>query len=166
MDLHRAPVQSLPATSMLFYPLLSSWYRLTNLWTGEALSLDVVNDNGQNSSGTLQMAATGYYSGQYWRFQPFPAGATTTYALSTRFLGEGMRLDVYGNDKTTPRLALAGQYSGQVWTITSWGDGTYMLTNKFSGSDLHLDVYSNTQRPFLGDGDGIGQHWVIAPFVD
>lgn len=150
---------------MLFYPLLNCWYRLTNLWTGEALSLDVVNDNGTHSSGILQMSATGSYSGQYWRFQPFPAGSTTTYALSTWFLGEGMRLDVYGDIKTEPRLALAGQYSGQVWTMTSWGDGTYMFTNKYSGSGLHLDVYSDTERPFLEGGDHIGQHWRITPIT-
>ena len=151
---------------MLFHPLLDTWYRLTNLWTGEALSLDVVNDNGRNSSGTLQMAATGDSTSQQWRFQPNPAGSKTTYALSTIFLGEGRRLDVYGNDKTTPHLAHAGDYSGQIWTMTSWGDGTYMLTNEYSGSDLHLDVYRDTQRPFLGDGNHIGQHWVIAPFMD
>ncbi|EDR13472.1 carbohydrate-binding module family 13 protein [Laccaria bicolor S238N-H82] len=149
---------------MAFYPSPTKWYRLTNLYTGEALSLDVVNDNGPNSSGTLQMAATGNFSGQYWRFQPNPAGSTSTYALFTQFLGEGKRLDVYGDDKTKPHLAAAGNYSGQIWTVTPWGDGTYRLTNSYSGSDLHLDVYSDSKVPFLGDGNHSGQHWRITPF--
>jgi len=150
---------------MLFYPLLNTWYRLTNLWTGDALSLEVVNNNGTHSSGTLQMGASGGYSGQCWRFQPNPAGSTSTYALYTRFLGEGKRLDVYGNDKTTPHLAPAGSYTGQIWTMTSWGDGTYMLTNSYSGSGLHLDVSRGAQQPFLEGGNRFGQHWVITPFV-
>ena len=98
---------------MLFYPVLNSWYRLTNLYTGQVLSLDVVNDNGTHSSGILQMAATGNYYGEFWRFQHNPVGSTSTYALYTQFLGEGKRLDVYDDDKTKPHLADAGDYSGR-----------------------------------------------------
>jgi hypothetical protein len=149
-----------------FTPSLSQWYRFTNNYTGPTLSLDVVNDAGQNSSGTLQMADTGDFSGQYWCFVLNPSSSTSTYALYTMFLGPNMRLDVYGNEDTTPHLAAAGDYSGQIWTITSWGDGTWMLTNQYSGSGLHLDVYSDTDVPFLGDGDSTGQHWTIAPILD
>lgn len=77
------------------------------------------------------------------------------------FLGVNKRLDVYGDDKTKPHLAEAGYFSGQIWTVSSWGDGTWKFTNEYSGSDLHLDVYSDTKVPFMGDGDHSGQHWIM-----
>ena len=146
-----------------FHPSPTQAYRLTNLFTGYALALDVVNDAGPTSSGKLQMAASGSFSGQYWHFVPNPSSASSTYALYTQFLGPNKRLDVYGDDKTKPHLADSGNYSGQIWTISSWGDGTWRLTNDYSGSGLHLDVYSDTKEPFLGDGDHTGQHWVFTP---
>jgi hypothetical protein len=148
-----------------FVPSPSQWYRFTNNYTGPTLSLDVVNDGGQASSGTLQMANSGNFSGQYWRFIPNPSPSSPTYALYTQFLGPNKRLDVYGDDKTKPHLADAGNYSGQIWTIASWGDGTWRLTNAYSGSGLHLDVYSDTKVPFMGDGDHTGQHWHITPIA-
>ena len=79
------------------------------------------------------------------------------------FLGPDRVLDVYGNDKTRPHLATKGSCSGQIWTVSSWGDGTWKLTNSYSGSGLHLDTYADTHAPFLGDGDHSGQHWAISP---
>lgn len=144
-------------------PKPHQWYRLTNTFTGTSLSLDVVNDGGQASSGTLQMAPSGNFSGQYWQLES--SHSSSKYTLHTQFLGPNKRLDVYGNDKTKPHLADAGNYSGQIWTITAWGDGTFRLTNEYSGSGLHLDVYSDTKVPFLGDGDHSGQHWTFTPIA-
>jgi len=146
-------------------PSSAYWYRLTNTFTGPSLSLDIVNDGGLASSGTLQMAASGDFSGQYWQLIHFPTPSSTTYALYTEFLGPGKRLDVYGNDKTMPHLGGAGNFSGQVWTIAPWGDGTWQLTNQYSGSGLHLDVYSGTLVPFMGNGDHSGQHWAFTPLA-
>ena len=111
------------------------------------------------------MAPSGSFSGQYWRLIPFPTSSSTTYALYTDFLGPAKRLDVYGNDKTMPRLAAAGDFTGQIWTVVPWGDGTWRLTNEYSGSGLHLDVYSDTKVPFMGDGDHSGQHWILTPLA-
>jgi hypothetical protein len=141
------------------FPKSDVWYRLTNDYLGTSKSLDVVNDNGTHSSGKLQMAASGNYTGQFWRFVHSPNADSTTVYIYTQFLGPNKRLDVYGDDKTKPHLADAGNYSGQIWTVTPWGDGSYRLTNNFSGSGLHLDVYSDTNVPFLGDGNHSGQHW-------
>lgn len=63
-----------------------------------------------------------------------------TYALRSLFLGAKRQLDVYGYDKKKPHLANAGQYSGQKWTIKSWGDGTWHLENSYSGKELYLDT--------------------------
>jgi hypothetical protein len=138
----------------------NSWYRLTNLFLGPTISLDVVNDNGTSSSGTLKMAATGDYSGQYWQIKLSSTG--NTYSLCTNFLGPNMRLDVTSNNPTTPYLAPTSGDAGQIWTISTWGDGTWYLTNQFTGSGLHLDTYSDTYVPFMGDGDHTGQHWNIS----
>ena len=142
------------------FPASNVWYQLTNAYTGLAMALDVVNDDGPHSSGTLNMAPTGSFSGQRWRFVSY-TNRPGTYYVYSQFLGSNKRLDVYGNDKTKPHLADAGNYSGQIWSVTPWGDGTYRLTNAYSGPDLHLDVYSNTKVPFLGDGNHSGQHWTL-----
>lgn len=144
------------------FPASNVWYQLTNAYTGLAMALDVVNDGGPQSSGTLNMARTGNYSGQMWRFVPY-AGRPGTYYVYSQFLGPSKRLDVYGDDKTKPHLADAGNYSGQIWSVTPWGDRTYRLTNAYSGPDLHLDVYSDTKEPFMGDGNHSGQHWTLTP---
>jgi hypothetical protein len=138
----------------------NTWYRLTNLFLGPTISLDVVNDNGTSSSGTLKMAATGDYTGQYWQIRLSSTG--NTYSLCTRFLGPNRRLDVTSNNPTTPYLAPTSGDAGEIWTISTWGDGTWVLTNQFTGSGLHLDTYSNTDVPFMGNGDHSGQHWNIS----
>ena len=51
-----------------------------------------------------------------------------------------MCLDVYGDDKTRPHLAPAGNYSGQQWQVASAGDGIWKLTNSYSGPEMALDV--------------------------
>ena len=146
-------------------PTPSQWYRLTNAFTGPNVALDIVNDNGTASSGVLQMSPSGNVSGQYWQLTPYPSTSSTTYALFTLFLGANKRLDVYSNG-TTPYLADAGNHSGQVWTISPWGDGTLLLWNQYSGSAFHLDTYSDTKVPFMGDGDHTGQHWTFTFLQD
>ena len=143
-------------------PTPSQWYRLTNTFTGPNLSLDVVNDNGLNSSGQLQMATSGDYSGQYWQLSPNPNPSSSTNALFTLFLGANKRLDVFSANNT-PHLADAGNSPGQIWTITAWGDGTWQLSNQETGNGLYLDVYSDTHAPFLDGGDHTGQHWIFTP---
>lgn len=46
------------------------WYRLHNDFLGRSTVLDVVNDNEDDSSGKLQMADVGNYSGQFWCVSP------------------------------------------------------------------------------------------------
>jgi len=147
-------------------PLPGSWYRLTTQYTGTRLSLAVLNDNGANSSGKLEMADSRNLNNQKWWLQRNPKSSSTTYALYTSFLGSEKQLDVYSNDKTKPRLAPAGNSSGQIWTIAPWGDGTWQLTNQYSGKELHLGITAGpTFTPWLAKGDDTGQRWVFTPFV-
>ncbi|KAI0404706.1 hypothetical protein F4802DRAFT_217573 [Xylaria palmicola] len=90
------------------------FYRLHALALGEARSLDVVNDNGVASVG-VQMAATGNYSGQFWRFDQWPDHAAGTYRLSNNFTGPGKYLDVH-DDTLHLHLSLT-RSAGQRWTL-------------------------------------------------
>jgi len=130
------------------------WYRLTNNYSGPNKAIDTF------PNGTIEIAAAGDFSGQYWRFVPLATGPK--YALRTLYLGDGYSLDVYNDNGTSSRivyLAATGDYSGQYWTLNTWADGTYRLSNDFTGLTKHLDVYSDTLQPMLDTDDHSGQHW-------
>ena len=61
-----------------------------------------------------------------------------------------MCLDVYGDDKTRPHLAPAGNYSGQQWQLIKRNDVSWSLTNSYSGPDLFLDVNPSGQLYLSG----------------
>lgn len=137
-----------------------TWYSLRNTFAGHAL--DVQNDGRGSRDGTIQMAREGNFSGQHWQIKPRPDGS---YALCTMFLGAGMQLDVYGNDKALPHLAPAGNYSGQYWQIKPWGNGTFYLSNAYSGPELYLDTMEGGPRVAMNAAN-IGrptQGWTITP---
>jgi hypothetical protein len=123
-----------------------SWYKIKTA-AKPGMALDIVNDGNQQRDGKLQMAAEGNFSGQHWQLRPSKT-SPGAYNLCTLWLGTNMFLDVYGDDKTRPHLAEAGDYSGQQWHIESQGNGTWKLTNSYSGtlvlaadasgSELHL----------------------------
>ncbi len=103
------------------------WYRLKNTYQPSTHCLDVVNDNGTNSKGLVEMAVIGKFSGQYWQLK---ANEDGTYSLRTMFLGPDRRLGVK-DDKRTPILQTANDSAkAQFWTIEPWGspeDGTWHL---------------------------------------
>lgn len=142
-----------------------AWYRLTNGYTGPTLALDVINDGTHNdpAKGLLNMATVGNFTGQHWNFVERSEGK---YEVSTWFLGTNRALNVYGNNMTTPHLALARNFSGQRWNLTLIRGTTYKLSNDYSGPDLHLDVKSDTRIPYLSTGDHTGQYWDFTEIRD
>ncbi|KAF2243358.1 M6 metalloprotease [Trematosphaeria pertusa] len=141
------------------------WYRLKNTYEPARYSLDVINDNGTNSTGLLQMARDGNFSGQHWQIKSNGDG---TYHLRTLFLGAKRQLDVYGNDKYTPVLQKAGFFSGQFWMIKPWGDGTWHLENAYSGPNLYLDTIEGGPKVKMNSAN-IGrptQRWSITRIRD
>jgi immune inhibitor A len=103
-----------------FNPMM--WYRLKNTYQPATHCLDVINDNGTDSTGLLQMAADGRYSGQHWQLK---SNGNGSYRLRTLFLGPNRQLSVK-DDKKTPVLQTANPLStAQSWLIGSWGDGTW-----------------------------------------
>lgn len=141
------------------------WYRLKNTYQPATNSLDVINDNGSNSTGLLQMARDGNFSGQHWQIKSNGDG---TYHLRTLFLGPNRQLDVYGNDKLKPVLQNAGFFSGQFWSIKPWGDGTWHLENAYSGQFLYLDTMEGGPKVALNQANAgrPTQRWTITPFRD
>ena len=154
----RLNTSSLSSESKKFMTLEpGSWYRLANQVHGCAL--DVVNDGADCRIGTIEMATVQDVSGQYWQLQSEPNGFCS---LSTLFLGPKRRLDVWGNDKTSPHLADAGHFSGQYWNIEqSGGSNRFKLTNTYSGPSLFLDTRSVSNQLYLSDGDRETQYWTF-----
>ncbi|KAL7794354.1 carbohydrate-binding module family 13 protein [Trichoderma ceciliae] len=93
----------------------ANYYRLHTIANGVKQSLDVVNDQGVNSIN-LHLADTGDYSGQFWRFDNWPANSAYPYRLSNRFTGPNMHLDVYSN--TLVAHLASGDYTGQHWVLS------------------------------------------------
>jgi immune inhibitor A len=100
------------------------WYRLKNTYQPATKCLDVVNDNDVDSTGLLQMAAIGDYSGQHWQLKPNSDGS---YCLRTMFLGQNRQLDVRRDKKTPVLLPTNSMAKAQFWSIKPWGDGTWHL---------------------------------------
>ena len=135
------------------------WYKIKNAGR-RGMSLDVVNDGNQLRDGKIQLAADGDFSGQYWQLSPSRT-EPGAYNLCTMWLGRGRALDVYGNDKMTPHLTEAGNYSGQQWQINSYGDGTWRLTNLYS-EDLVLAAGGSSNGVHLRDPQGSpASRWIL-----
>jgi len=86
-------------------------YALRTVYYGDSFSLDVLNDQGVNST-SVQLSATGHYSGQYWTITPWGDG---TYPFSNSFTGPTKHLDVFSNT-FQPTLSL--DYGGSRYPTT------------------------------------------------
>ncbi|WP_158623463.1 RICIN domain-containing protein [Corallococcus sp. CA053C] len=133
-------------------------YRLTTLWQGEGLSLDIVND-GTNTTPLL--AKTALVSGQLWKLTPEASGA---YRLTTQWRGPGFSLaNTAGN---RPLLVTTAAAPEQLWKVTPVGNGAYWLTNQAQAAALSLDIVNdgrNTTPTLAKTGSYSGQMWKVAP---
>src|ERR1700761_250446 len=111
--------------------MAAMYYRLTNNYKGPSWSLDV---DGENRT-SLKLAATGNYSGQYWKLVPIPTQPGKFY-LRTSFTGDECvfcvfccltykdfrfrySLDIINDGQNiTPQMAPTANVTGQMWTFT------------------------------------------------
>lgn len=158
------PPKGAPATTEPSVWDSRSWYKI-KCGAKAGMALDVVNDGNQLRDGKIQMAAEGNFSGQHWQLRPSKT-VPGAYNLCTMWLGKGMALDVYGDDKTRPHLAVAGNYTGQQWHLTPLANRSWRLTNTYSGS-LVLAANGNDGGLHLVDpqtvsGTEVGlQQWAL-----
>ncbi|WP_153801074.1 RICIN domain-containing protein [Foetidibacter luteolus] len=136
------------------------YYRLTTQWQGDGKSLDVINDGKNNNQ--LQLATTGNYSGQYWKFTPIGNGY---YRLTNQWQGALKSLDILNDGKNnSPILANTGSYSGQNWKVTTLGNGYYRFTTMWQGDGKSLDVINdgkNNRLQLANTGLYSGQFWKL-----
>jgi immune inhibitor A len=139
-----------------------TWYRFKNTYKPSSYSLDVINDNGTNSTGNIQLAYDGNFSGQHWQAKPI---GDDTYILRTMFLGANRQLGVDGPGRNNPALRNATREYTQQWRITSWGDGTWRIENVYKGRFLCLDTVDGGTVVQLNDvNEGRStQRWTIEP---
>ncbi|KAF2033534.1 M6 metalloprotease [Setomelanomma holmii] len=142
-----------------------TWYRLKNASQPATHCLDVINDNGTNSKGHIEIRSGGNYSGQYWQIKSNDDG---TFFFRTMFLGPNRQLDVYSHDSNTPVLQPSAPATGQHWLIKPWGDGTWHLENAYNGPHQYLDVVDGgvAVKMRRADSSRPAQRWTIAPFRD
>lgn len=138
----------------------NAYYRLTTQWQGDGKSLDIINDGVNNK---IQLADTGNYSGQFWKFTPLGNGY---YRMTTQWQGEAKSLDVI-NDGKNNRLNLAntGNYSGQFWKITPLNSGYVRLTTQWQSDNKSLDVINdgrNNKLQLANTGNFSGQFWKLS----
>jgi hypothetical protein len=58
-------------------------------------------------------------------------------------------------------IAAAGNYSGQYWKLSPFGNGRYRLTNMFQGSAKAFDT-----TEMAAAGNYSGQHWLLVPITN
>jgi immune inhibitor A len=146
-----------------FNPMV--WYRMKNAHQPETHCVDVINENGLNSKGNVEIRRDGNYSGQHWQLKPM---GDSTYRLRTLFLGHNRHLDVYTHDKSIPVLQKFAHVTGQYWQIKPWGDGTWHLENAYNGQFQYLDVEDGGIALKMKSANSArqSQRWTFTPIRD
>ncbi|HEX8705903.1 MAG TPA: hypothetical protein VF815_44115 [Myxococcaceae bacterium] len=137
------------------------YYRLTTLWQGEGMSLDILHDGKANNVPLL--ARTGNYTGQLWKLTPEANGF---YRLTTQWRGTSLSLaNAAGN---RPLLVNSADVPEQRWKLIAEPNGIYRLTTQAQGDALSLDIVNDGRAnniPTLsktGCNDS-GQLWKVTP---
>ncbi|MCY1022505.1 hypothetical protein [Pyxidicoccus sp. MSG2] len=133
-------------------------YRLTTLWQGDGMSLDIIND-GRNTTPIL--AKTAMVSGQLWKLMPEANGA---FRLVTQWRGNGFSLaNTAGNRPLLVNTAAAPE---QLWRVTPEVNGAFRLTNVAQSETLSLDIINDGRNnaPILAKKALVsGQLWKVTP---
>jgi hypothetical protein len=125
--------------------------RITNKYLGSLNSLDIYPTGNRDPimNGTLALSSQSWYvtsAGNGW------------YRLNNSQLA--MRsIDTYA-DTHASFMGITGNYSGQYWHLSAYGDHCFRMTNMFLGEGFSLDTYADTRALFMGTtGDSTGQCW-------
>ena len=139
------------------------YYRLSTLFRGDKMDLDIFNGGELNNMPHLTTQAD--FSGQYWAISA--SGEAGYYRLSTMFRGAEMCLDVYNGGKynNMTHLVPKANFTGQYWQIeeTKNHPGYFRLSTKFRGDKMDLDIFNggefNNMPHLTNQADFSGQYW-------
>jgi hypothetical protein len=72
-----------------------------------------------------------------------------------------------GNSLDTDALHPSANVSGELWHVSSNGDGTFRLTNEYQGAGMSLDVANDGvyEPQMAATGNYSGQYWKITPIT-
>ncbi|KAI9761196.1 MAG: hypothetical protein M1840_001996 [Geoglossum simile] len=139
----------------------TNWYRL-QVFLSPYPAIGVVSNPSTNKTDAqLQLLPEAEVPGQLWQLRRSQT-SIGSWNLCTLLLGTSMCLDVYGDDKTRPHLAPAGNFSGQQWQIIDRHDGSWSLANSYSGPSLLLDAGSSGElRLSERQEESRTQKWIL-----
>lgn len=159
-------------TAALAFPVTGahaqSYHRLSNLFTGTAKCVDIINDGANNK---LTVVNCGNYSGQAW-YTTAVSGHPGYYKIQNAFDGPNKCLDIV-NDGIDNKLIMnsCGNYSGQYWAITTLGNNSVVQLNQlrtlFTGPSKCLDIVNNgtdNQVVMNPCGNYWGQEWMVLTY--
>nr|AYM52831.1 hypothetical protein [Myxococcus fulvus] len=135
------------------------YYRLTTLWQGEGMSLDILGDGKANNVPIL--ARTGEFTGQMWKLTPEANGF---YRLTTQWRGTSLSLaNTAGN---RPLLVKSAAVPEQRWKLIPEPNGIYRLTTQAQGDALSLGIVNDSKAnniPILAKTvcSDSGQMWKV-----
>lgn len=137
------------------------YYRLTTLWQGEGMSLDILSDGKANNVPIL--AKTGNYDGQLWKLTPEAHGF---YRLTTQWRGTSLSLASTAGNR--PLLVNSADVPEQRWKLNPEPNGIYRLTTQAQGDALSLDIVNdgvdnNTPTLAKTGCNASGQLWKVTP---
>ena len=109
----------LPGVGSMFWRFVGNGdgtFRLSTLFRGPAMCLDIFNGGANNNQPHL--VRCGNFTGQFWNIMVSESGDRVR--LTTRFRGPGMCLDISngGVNDNQPHLVNCGNFTGQFWTLT------------------------------------------------
>ncbi|MCP3059555.1 RICIN domain-containing protein [Myxococcus sp. K38C18041901] len=112
------------------------YYRLTTLWQGEGMSLDILGDRKADNLPIL--ARTQGLTGQKWKLTPEANGY---YRLTTQWHGTSLSLaNTAGNH---PLLVKSADVPEQRWKLIPEPNGIYRLTTQAQGDALSLGIVND-----------------------
>lgn len=132
-------------------------YKLVNSWNLAPLSINPAKPQ-------LQLHTAKQDEGLAFKFRN--SEETGFVNICAAYQNQTWCLDVFGDNKTTPRLSPWGFYSGQYWVVTPV-NGMIKLANQLTGLDYFLDVFDGSNETFMSTGDDYaGQYWMLDHVAD
>ncbi|MFY1827589.1 RICIN domain-containing protein [Myxococcus fulvus] len=115
------------------------YYRLTTLWQGEGMSLDILGDGKDDNVPILARSAE--LTGQKWKVTPEANGY---YRLTTQWRGADLSLASTADNR--PLLVKTADVPEQRWKLIPEPNGIYRLTTQAQGDTQSLGILNDSKE--------------------